>query len=317
MRFPLAATLVALLLSTGCALIQRGGSDKQQEMTVALRSVATGSRPAYAVPDTEGAKIWKQTRAFYEKRDFTAAWIENAKPRAQMDELIQALRDAEREGIDPDLYNVGMLEERRAEASKGFLTNKGFDPKQAGALDVWLTYLYMKHASDIADGLSDLARADPSWKITPEKFDAQAHLEDALARNRVQVSLAELTPRSAEYARLRDLLARYGEQQAAGGWPVAPAMKLKPGQKSPLVSPLAKRLAASGDYKGRIPSDGSPAVYSPDLQEAVKVFQRRHGLTDDGAVGPEVVAALNVPLDTTRADCHEYGTLALAAARSR
>jgi L,D-transpeptidase YcbB len=72
-------------------------------------------------------------------------------------------------------------------------------------------------------------------------------------------------------------------------------MKLKPGQRSPLVPPLAARLAASGDYRGAIPSGA--ATYSPELQEAVKVFQRRHGLTDDGAIGPEVVAALNVPLD--------------------
>lgn len=296
MRTPLVATLIlGLSLTTGCAKL--GGSDKGHEMTASLRSIATGTRPAYAAHDPEGAKLWKQTGAFYEKREFAAAWIEDAKPRAQMDELIQALRDAEREGIDPDLYNVSMLEERRKDASRGFLTDKGFDPSEAGALDVWLTYLYMKHASNMADGLSDLARADQAWKIKPEKFDPQAHLEDALSRKRIKASLAELTPRAAEYERLRDLLREYQEQQARGGWPPVPAMKLKPGQKSPQVAALAKRLAASGDYKGSVPADGAVAVYAEDLQEAVKVFQRRHGLTDDGAVGPEVVAALNVPLD--------------------
>lgn len=295
MRLRLAATLVALSASTACATL--GVSDKQKEMSEALRTVASGSRPTYAAIDPEGAKLWKQTAAFYEKRQYAAAWVEDAKPREQMDELIQALRDAEREGLDPDLYNVGMLEERRKEASKGFLTDKGFDPKEAGALDVWLTYLYMKYASDMADGLSDLAHADPAWKIKPEKFDPQAHLEDALAKNRIKDSLAELTPRAAEYQRLREVLAQYRAQQVGGGWPKVPAMKLKPGQKSPHVGALAKRLAASGDYKGAVPPEGTAAVYAPELQEAVKVFQRRHGLTDDGAVGPEVVAALNVPVD--------------------
>lgn len=289
----IAATVFAASAIAGCS----DGADTQQEMTDALRATATGSRPAYAATDAEGAKLWKQTTAFYEKRQFEAAWIEDAKARPQMEELIQSLREADREGLDPELYNVSMLEARHKEASKGFLTDKGFDPREAGALDVWLTYLYMKHASDMADGLSDLAHADPSWKIKPEKFDPLTHLEEALTNNRIKASLAELTPRSGEYGRLRDLLAEYRDQQAKGGWPKVPPMKLKAGQKSPHVAALATRLAASGDYQGSVPAQGAPAEYGRELQEAVKVFQRRHGLTDDGAVGPEVVAALNIPLD--------------------
>ncbi|MDQ3417673.1 MAG: L,D-transpeptidase family protein [Acidobacteriota bacterium] len=288
-------TLAVLALSLSAAAC--GGSEREQEMHTALRAVASGSRPSYAAHDPEGNKLWKKTQAFYEKRSYAAAWVEGAKPGDQMDELIEALRASAKEGLDPDLYNVSMLEERRAEASKGFLTDKGFDPKEAGALDVWLTYLYMKYSSDIADGLSDLSHADPAWKIKPEKFDPQAHLEKALADGSIKASLAELTPRVPEYHRLRELLVRYKDQQQKGGWPKVPSTRLKPGQKSPHIAALAKRLAASGDYKGSVPSDGTASPYSPQLQEAVKVFQRRHGLTDDGAIGPEVVAALNIPLD--------------------
>ncbi|MEX1129296.1 MAG: L,D-transpeptidase family protein [Vicinamibacterales bacterium] len=295
MRALVAAAIVAVTASTACAKL--GGSDNQAEMDEALRTIASGSRPSYAAADPEGAKLWKQTGAFYEKRQYAAAWVENAKPRAQMEDLIEALREAEREGLDPDLYNVSMLEARHKEASKGFLSEKGFDPREAGALDVWLTYLYMKYASDIADGLSDLAHADPAWKIKPEKFDPQAHLEQALTGNRIKASLAELTPKTAEYERLRTVLHQYRNQQAKGGWPKVPAMKLKAGQKSPHVAALATRLAASGDYTGSLPAEGAAAAYTAALQEAVKAFQRRHGLTDDGSVGPEVVAALNVPLE--------------------
>src|SRR5437868_5400636 len=38
-------------------------------------------------------------------------------------------------------------------------------------------------------------------------------------------------------------------------------------------------------------------VYGPELQEAVKRFQRRHGLEPDGAIGPAIVAQMNVPAD--------------------
>lgn len=299
MRRKLSIAAVAIFAGwvMACAGLQIGGADREREVNATLRAVASGRPPAYVKHDPEGAKLWKLTRSFYEGRQFTAAWIEAAKARPQMEALMRALRSAEREGLDPELYNVSMLEARYKEATKGFLTDKGFDPREAGALDVWLTYLYMRYASDLADGISNLAHADSTWKIKPEKFDARAHLEEALTADRIQESLAELTPRVPEYERLRALLASYREQKAKGAWPRVPSMKLKPGQKSPHVAALAKRLAASGDYSGHVPPASRTAVYGPELQEAVKVFQRRHGLSDDAVVGPEVVAALNVPLE--------------------
>jgi murein L,D-transpeptidase YcbB/YkuD len=85
---------------------------------------------------------------------------------------------------------------------------------------------------------------------------------------------------------------------ARGGWPaIASGTKLTPGQRSPAVRALALRLAASGDFKGEVAAEDKRAVYDAALQEAVKRFQRRHGLRDDGVVGASVIAALNVPID--------------------
>lgn len=291
-------TFSALLLCAGLLAAGCGASEKKgREMDSALRALLDeAKRPAFVTADAEGTKLWKQTREFYKKREFAPAWIEDAKPRPQMEALTAALRDAHQEGLDPELYNVTLLEQRRAEASKGFLTKKGFDPAEAGALDVWLTYLYMKYASDLADGLSDLAAADPNWKIKPEPFDPLAHLQAAITGNRIKESLADLAPEAADYRALREVLARYRDIEKRGGWPEIPKGTLKPGQKSPAVPALAARLAATGDYSGRIPADGGAVPYSRELQEAVKHFQRRHGLTDDGVIGPEVSAQLNVPV---------------------
>ncbi|MEO5896875.1 MAG: L,D-transpeptidase family protein [Vicinamibacterales bacterium] len=297
MRIRLTIVGAALLVTVGaCGKIQLGGADKNRDTEIALRAALDGKTPDYATKDPEGPRLWKQTRTFYERRKFQSAWITNAKPRPEIDDLITAIREADREGLDPDLYNVAMLEQRRKEASKGFLSDKGFDPREAGALDVWLTYLYMKYASDAADGLSDLARIDPAWKIRPETFDPLAHLEKALVDNRIPDSLRELMPVAPEYARLRTALADYRAIAAKGGWPQLPAtLKLKPGQKSPHLSTLAARLAASHDYRGSTP-EAKDSVYGSELQAAVKVFQQRHGLTDDAVIGKEVVAEINVPV---------------------
>jgi murein L,D-transpeptidase YcbB/YkuD len=291
----------ALLLTLG--LMACGGplgdKGKGKEMDAALRSTLQSStRPPFATKDQEGAKLWKLTQQFYTTREYEPAWIRNnAEPRPNMEALVKALGEARDHGLDPELYGFSALQKRLAEASEGFLSDKGFDPTEAGRLDVWLTYLYMKYASDLADGLSNLASADPTWQIKAEKVDPLPHLEDALAKKRIVDSLEELTPDNQEYRLMRKALAGHRAVAERGGWPPVPAnLRLKPGQAHVGVHALAQRLSASGDYEGAIPREG-PAAYDHALQEAVRRFQRRHGLDDDAIVNAAVAADLNAPIE--------------------
>src|SRR5215218_313932 len=74
-----------------------------------VRDALSARAPAFVSNDAEGARRWKLTRQFYQNRSDAPAWIENRKPRSQMDDLIRALQGAEREGLDPALYNLSML----------------------------------------------------------------------------------------------------------------------------------------------------------------------------------------------------------------
>lgn len=297
------AGMIALALTatvaSGCGALQPGRRADKKRMDAALRqTLQSSARPTFVTADDEGARLWKLTRQFYGRRQFAPAWIEEAKPRPQMDALIDAIKAAHQEGLDPELYNAALLDTRYREGSKGFLSQKGFDPVQAGQMDAWMTYLYMKYASDLADGLSDLARADPTWKIKPEKFDPLIELERALSENRVAESLGNLTPKDRQYQALRKVLSEYRELQKKGGWPSVPSqMKVKPGQANAAVTAVARRLSTSGDYKGRVPPDGEKTAYSNELREAVTRFQSRHGLQDDGVLSAAVAAEMNVPLD--------------------
>src|SRR5262245_55791600 len=295
-RVGAAIVLAAVVFVSAC---DRSLEEKQRKAEiVALRSSLEGSRrPAFVTRDGEGARLWKVTRHFYKNRNYAPAWIEDSAARPQMVDLIKALWAADREGLDPLLYNVSLLDQRRQEASKGFLTKRGFEPQEAGALDVWLTYVYMKYSSDLADGLSDLAHADSTWQIKSEAFDPRARLEQALSSNTIADSLRELTPDNAQYRALRNALADYRTQATRGGWPKVPQIKLKPGQRHARVAAIARRLAASGDYEGSVPAEGQAAEYHNELVEAVKHFQRRHGLLDDGIVTANVVAQMNVSIE--------------------
>src|SRR6476620_6074721 len=272
-RLSSGVAILLLLRAAACGRM-RVGSDTNEgkgtvrppgEIETTLQQVVEGKRPPeYVMRDSEGARLWKLTRTFYTRRHFAPAWIEDRQPRPQMQALIRAIHAADREGLDPELYSASLLDRRTDDASKGFLTRKGFNSREAVAMDVWLTWLYMKFASDLADGVSDLAHADPKWKIQSESFDALAGLETALRNNRVAESLFELTPTNPDYRALQKALADYRRQAANGGWPAVPRdLKLKPGQSSPQVPAVARRLAASGDYSRAVPPDGRPSVYGP------------------------------------------------------
>ena len=291
-----------VVLALACAMSACGHLPglKQQARQDALREVLErtlkGRPPAFVERDREGGRLWALTKQFYERRRFEAAWIDGRTPKPQMDELVSAIGKADRDGLDPALYNASTLAARRADAGKGFLTKKGFNPEEAGVLDAWLTYLYMEYSTDLANGLSDLAHADPAWQIRGQKFDPRASLDEALTHNTVAKSLDDLAPRDPSYVALRDALGRYRQIARDGGWPTLPAsLKLKPGQRSRAVPLLARRLAVEGDYTGRV--DGGNSTYSATLQEAVKRFQRRHGLDPDGVVGRSLIDEMNVPAD--------------------
>ena len=293
-----AAAILVAAVTAGCGEKRAepgavGTSGRGVETTTA---VLDGRTPPFVGRDAESGRLWKLTRQFYQKRGDAFAWIDDRKPRKEMDELIAVLQAAEREGLDPALYNVSTLTARRQEAGRGFLTAKGFNENEAADLDVWLTYLYLRYASDLSNGLAGLAHADPKWKLRDKRTDPGPLLEKALAEHRIAESLQELMPAHRQYTQLRDALAKYREIAQRGGWPSVPVdIKLKPGQHHPAVVAVAKRLAVSGDYTGTI--DEQNPQYGPELQEAVKRFQRRHGIEPDAIVGRAVAAQMNVTAD--------------------
>ena len=60
------------------------------------------------------------------------------------------------------------------------------------------------------------------------------------------------------------------------------------------VFALRQRLAASKDILKPFPG---PALFDQELESAVRRFQRRHGLNDDGIVGSKTRTALNVSIE--------------------
>ena len=162
-------------------------------------------------------------------------------------------------------------------------------PADRAELDLLLTDAYLAAAHDLVHGRVPPRAVHPGWSLSGRTADLPATLSQALLRGRVGEALVALRPPTAQYGRLRRALAHYRQLEAQGGWATLAGRTLHPGDAGPEVLALRARLAAEGALEA-----GDTAVFDSVLEAAVRRFQRRNGVADDGTVGPATRAALNV-----------------------
>jgi murein L,D-transpeptidase YcbB/YkuD len=132
----------------------------------------------------------------------------------------------------------------------------------------------------IAEILSSPRRGN--WN---EQFDASVSRGGKVASN-----LPIFSPETVGY--VEQAINQYRGIAGQGGWPTVPATKkLKLGVMDPDVEILRKRLMISGDLSARA---GISPAYDTYVDAAVKRFQMRHGLPDDGVMGKYTYAAMNI-----------------------
>ncbi len=128
----------------------------------------------------------------------------------------------------------------------------------------------------------------------PKRPTVQKLLGDMAASQDPAKFFANLPPDTRRYNAVKNALAKYREIEKKGGWPmVQTGPTIKPGMTHPRVAQVKRRLVVTGDLKE---IGAKPDLFDDALAAAVKKFQGRHGLKDDGNIGTDTVAAMNVPI---------------------
>lgn len=265
----LALTLL-LMLSPGAALA--APADDIRELA------ATASRTAHHDSPYD-EHDWLDR--FYGKNSYAPAW----KP-ASARAAVALLKDAPASGLSSDDYNADGL----AAAVRGDAI--------AAATDVALTEAMLHFLADLKVGRvrSEYHTTLPDPRLSA--FDPVEQLRAALAQNRLPAAVDAAQPGVFLYKKVKVLLAHYRELAKQAETPLPPLeakTKVEEGKPYPHAALLRQRLALLGD----LPADAAPTpddVYSKPLADAVRKFQTRNGLTDDGVLGRGTIAALNVPL---------------------
>ncbi len=201
-------------------------------------------------------------RAFYTARRMQPAWS-----KADAKTLLDALADADRQALNPLDFLPDLASTRDG-------TERDFR----------LTRAALAYGSALAMGRVNPESVEEIFTLHRNLVDIPGGLNAALNGHRLQAWLEALPPTDRGYVGLSKAYLRYRGIAVRGGWPAFQVGdKLNPGETDPRVPALVTRLVLEGDLDQPVAGD----VYTDPIVEAVKRFQGRHGLNNDGVIGED------------------------------
>jgi murein L,D-transpeptidase YcbB/YkuD len=233
---------------------------------------------------------------FYQRRNFLLVWTQNGKPTIQASSLLDALVQAEWEGLQATHYHLREIESKRREVVQRLPRRENAAAQTLVEFDLLLTDAFLTYASHLSVGRIDPETYDPEWYAHQHETDVAYALEYALDSNRVQELLQSLLPPQASYRRLKSALAGYKKTAASGGWERVPdGPTLEAGKRDWRIPKLRRRLLVTGDLADS--SSVRSEWFDSTLHRAVCHFQKRSGLEVNGTVNRDFLAELNVPVE--------------------
>jgi len=252
--------------------------------------VTSGQVEGMRWPNFVDYRVWLQK--FYEPAGFAPAWVAGGVPSPVALALIEQFRDAGQKGLTPEDYDASRWGDR-------IQTLKGASTGSAVArFDVAMTVCTMRYVSDLRIGRINPQHFKYGLSVEGKKYDLAQFLRDkVIPSTDVKATIAGVEPPFPAYRRTEQALAHYTELARLDDGEKLPAVTkpIEPGQAYAGVPRLTRLLRLVGD----LPEDAAGSqdgVYGGALVDAVKRFQRRHGLDEDGRLGAGTIKQLNVPL---------------------
>jgi murein L,D-transpeptidase YcbB/YkuD len=233
---------------------------------------------------------------FYDDRNDEVAWTRDGRPTPEAKAFIQTFQAAGEKGLNPEDYDgprwAGRVQKL---ASKS--------PDDFAQFDVAMTIAVMRYISDLHIGRVNPTHFNFDIHVESKKYDLAEFVSDqAVDATDVPKLVASVEPNSDQYRKTEEALARYlvlvQQQETSGASPIPDVTKpVGVGEAYPYAVELEARLQLEGDAPQPEGTKETPhRIYTKALSDAVKSFQHRHGITEDGKLNEQTVKAINVPL---------------------
>ena len=267
------------------------------EIEAQMKTKLAGARPA-KIDDEQ----WGHTKTLYKAYGDNPLWLSSdGLHKTRTKALTDAILAANTDGMKMDDYPIGAL----AQAIATLKQTKTPTADQLATADVILTASYVALGEDLMTGQVDPRTVAQAWHVDPQEENVDSALVRNLRYEHLDKALATLRPADSDYAGLGKELQRWRVIVAKGGWQGVPTISdnVKPGGRAnpAVLTAIRNRLAAediqvpaaAADSTGKSAASGD-GVYDKSLAGAVAVFQQRHSINVDSALGKETIDAMNV-----------------------
>ncbi len=232
-------------------------------------------------------------RRFYELNGYALGWVRGNGMSPQASSLIANLQQADSKGLRPEDYDGPRWTNRITNLQQPISTRES----DRITFDVALTVSAIRYASDLSRGRINPRHVGFGFDVEQNRCDLAEFLSRVAEAPDVSSVLQELDAPFEAYRRTQRALQTYimlarehdGETMAAIQNPI------KPGDTYTDVPRLTRLLRERGDVPDEATIPDLP-IYQGSLVDAVKRFQSRHGLEDNGWITQQTISELNVPL---------------------
>ncbi|MCA1771583.1 MAG: L,D-transpeptidase family protein [Halomonas sp.] len=287
-RQPLRRWAIGLALCLSVGAVVNAGADTATPLDEALEVRLAASDQRLPI------------ERFYQYRNYQPIWT----TAASVEALVTGLEALEQDGMDPENYAAASLMEAFA------LSQAGGVPAQV-AFELQASQALLQALDHLNRGQVNPRQLSAQWDAErPTRGYSMAAVAEAVDQLDIAAALDHARPDSTAYRRLRAALVDFQSRSLQSGVPYLDRREesLRPGDQHDDVLTLRRRLTHLGEPHLL---SANPQAYpligldAPDqrqfdtqLAAAVKRFQRRHLLQDDGVVGEQTRRALNVPLSS-------------------
>ena len=235
---------------------------------------------------------------FYQRVGYRPAWTGPDGLLPQGEILLQTITKATRAGLNIGDYFLPDPNNAWVDITHGPDEHLSKTIAPYIQLDVILTERILRYAKHLYQGRVMPEQIYQSWlaQKRPTPRDIPDELAQSVMNGCLGSFIESLHPQSAAYRHLRNALRQYTGIRQSGGWrPIDAGPTLRQGNRGPRVAMLKYRLKLTGDGFDKAPIEDDR--FDESVTSAVKHFQHRHGLNEDGLVGKETLAELNIPVE--------------------
>lgn len=243
--------------------------------------------PAFFVKYPKLKQYEKDLLEFYSHRRFAYAWFDSKGMIEQAGNLFNKIENISDEGVP-----VHILYEEEFHKLMDNDSTENFTEKANSAAELMLTAQYFFYAKKVWSGLGVKAMKETDWGLPRKKLSYEAFLDSLLEVP--SSAFMQTEPVYRQYGLLKSFLKRYRSIEESGKWTPIKADKktYRLNDSSKVIIEIREHLFLLGDLK----SNNQSPVFDVELENAVKNFQQRYGIKDDGIVGNSMLAELNYPI---------------------